>query len=365
MTCVELHGLGGIIPGETLNKCKGECARCPSTSASERRPHLTQYLAGLCNTKGKPLQGALNVKKPKTERGGNPWKGAKAGTCRPCANALRGLVGFKDAQREARKLAIAANSDSPNLESFTYEQTKAVLQKAYGKTELNRKALTPAGSGERSTGSRGKAAGCSGRALQLMCETCGTAGATFDMAHDGKRRWCTSCRPSRAQSVISGRAQMCEICGIVGATFGMAHDGKRRWCTSCRPSGAQSLMKKNMCENCPDIRASYGIPTEDGTPAVKRWCAKCSRANPGSECLIRKRVCEDCGTSRAVVGVAGGQKRWCGRCSHKHAEADPPPSTHQKMCEDCGSKLAIYPTAAERGSVYRLPGEEPKRWCTT
>ena len=49
-----------------------------------------------------------------------------------------------------------------------------------------------------------------------------------------------------------------------------------------------------------------------------------------------------------------------------HSESDPPPPTPpRKLCEDCGIKIAIYPTASDRGTTYRLPGEDPKRWCTT
>ena len=144
-------------------------------------------------------------------------------------------------------------------------------------------------------------------------------------------------RSQRKTAGGSGPALMCEICGAVGATFGMAHDGKRRWCTSCKPSGAGSLMNSKMCEDCSGKRANYGIPTEDGGAAVKRWCAKCSRAHAGSKCLIRRRMCEDCVTKRAVVGVAGSHKRWCARCSKMHSESDPPPPTPPcKLCEDCG-----------------------------
>ena len=101
-------------------------------------------------------------------------------------------------------------------------------------------------------------------------------------------------------------------------------------------------------------------------PILRAGGAKKGVPHASSKCLIRMRMCEDCVTKRAVVGVAGSHKRWCARCSKMHSESDPPPPTPpRKLCEDCGIKIAIYPTAADRGTTYRLPGEDPKRWCTT
>jgi hypothetical protein len=53
------------------------------------------------------------------------------------------------------------------------------------------------------------------------------------------------------------------------------------------------------------------------------------------------------------------------KAAAKDIRSPPPPTPLRKMCEDCGTKGAIYPTAAERGTIYHLPGEETKRWCST
>ncbi len=115
-------------------------------------------------------------------------------------------------------------------------------------------------------------------------------------------------------------------------------------------------------------------PDSDRGPASKKAAAKDIRSvglggvvgAAGGAAAAAAAAAAAPAPKRAVVGVASRQKRWCARCSKNHSEADPPPPTPlRKMCEDCGTKGAIYPTAAERGTIYCLPGEETKRWCST
>ena len=139
-TCLELHGLAGLIPLEALQECTAKCFRGkPAVEADKGqgfRGPVTMSLAGLCTMAGKKYQEARELTRPLTTRADNPWRGERAGTCRPCVNALKQLVGFKDAQKKARELAIQENSGSHDLTNFTYEQTMAVLQKAYKQVPL-------------------------------------------------------------------------------------------------------------------------------------------------------------------------------------------------------------------------------------
>ena len=94
------------------------------------------------------------------------------------------------------------------------------------------------------------------------------------------------------------------------ANYGVQGSRKKEWCGTCaKEHGGVLLGTPQMCEDCRNTRASYGLPN---TPGRKyKWCGTCAKRYGGV--LLSKQMCEDCHNTQASYGLPDSRKRqWCG-----------------------------------------------------
>ena len=100
------------------------------------------------------------------------------------------------------------------------------------------------------------------------------------------------------------------------ANYGVQGSRKKEWCGTCaKEHGGVLLGTPQMCEDCRNTRASYGLPN---TPGRKyKWCGTCAKRYGGV--LLSQKMCEDCHNTQASYGLPDSRKRqWCGTCAKQY-----------------------------------------------